>query len=94
MGESLHVSLNTDAVKSSYIQDICLLHIFCYNEFISFKHSKSQVEDLVVHKIKSRVAFKYTVIDSNGKQVNILIDDAVYVPTMTTQLLSLHQVDQ
>ena len=67
---------------------------FCYNEFISFKPSKSQVEDLVVHKIKSRVAFKYTVIDSNGKQVNILIDDAVCVPTMTTQLLSLHQVDQ
>ena len=67
---------------------------FCYNEFISFKPSESQVEDLVVHKIKSRVAFKYTVIDSNGKQVNILIDDAVYVPTMTTQLLSLHQVDQ
>ena len=37
---------------------------------------------------------KYTVIDNKGEQVNIIINDALYVPTLNTRLLSLQQLAQ
>ncbi len=37
---------------------------------------------------------KYTVIDNKGEQVNIIITNALYVPTLNTRLLSLQQLAQ
>ena len=37
---------------------------------------------------------KYTVLDDNGDQVNLLFKDAIHVPTMDVRLISLQQVAQ
>ena len=52
------------------------------------------MERLGIHKITGKGTVKYTVIDNEGKHINILIKNALYVPTLHTRLLSLHQLAQ
>ena len=58
------------------------------------KPSNGQVEGLGIHKIKGRGTVNYTVMDNYGDQVNIIIDNALYVPTLNTILLPLQQLTQ
>ena len=53
-----------------------------------------KVEGLGVHNIVGTGTLKYTVLDDNGDKVNLLINDAIHVPTMDVRLISLQQIAQ
>ena len=67
---------------------------FCREAFIPFKVNEEQVEGLGIHKITDKVTVKNTIIDNNGGNINILIKNILYVPTLHTRLLSLQQLAQ
>ena len=66
---------------------------YFYEDIITFKASEGQVEVLGI-KIIGRGTEKFSVIDNTGRHINILIKDALYVPTLHTRLLSLQQLAQ
>ena len=37
---------------------------------------------------------KYTVIDDQGKKVNLFIHDSIHVPTLDVRLISVQQLEQ
>ena len=53
-----------------------------------------KVEGLGIHKIRGTGTLKYTVLDKNGDKVNLLIKNAMHVPTMDARLISIQQIDQ
>ena len=55
---------------------------------------QGKVEGLGIHDITETGTLKYTVLDDNGDQVNLLINDAIHVPTMDVRLISLQQIAQ
>ena len=55
---------------------------------------KGKVEGLGVHNIVGTGTVKYTVLDDNGDKVNLLIKNAIHVPTMDVRLISLQQIAQ
>ena len=89
-----HVHFDSDAVEIILDSGCSFTISFCRDDFISFRPSVGQVEGLGIHKIKGRGTVKYTVLDNNGDKINILIKDALYVPTLTTRLLSIQQLAQ
>ena len=53
-----------------------------------------KVEGSGVHNIVGTGTLKYTVLDDNGDKVNLLINDAIHVPTMDARLILLQQIAQ
>ena len=53
-----------------------------------------KVEGLGIHKIRGTGTLKYTVLDDNGDKVNLLIKNAIHVPTMDVRLILIQQIAQ
>ena len=88
-GTSSHIHFDNNAVKI-ILDTWCSFTIsYDYKGFINLEPSTGQVKGLGVHKIKGRGTFKYTIVDNTGTQVNIIIEDALYVSTLDTRLLFL-----
>ena len=58
-------------------------------DYIKYKPMSEKVEGLGVHSIVRNGTLKYTVLDDNGDKVNLLINDAIHVPTTDVRLISL-----
>ena len=61
-------------------------------DFTSLPPFNGQVEGLGVHGILGKGTVTYIVIDNVGIKTNIIIDNTLYVPTLTT--MSLQQLSQ
>ena len=67
---------------------------FDLNDFISYKPSPGEVEGLGKHNIVGVGTFIFTVVTDSGYTTDIIIHDAIYVPTLNVRLLSIQQLCQ
>ena len=88
------VNFDSDAVEAILDTGCSTSISFERNDFINYKTMKGEVEGLGVHNIVSTGTIKYTVHDDNGDKVNLIIKDAIHVPTMDVRLISLQQIAQ
>ena len=92
--ENSHIYFDSDAVEIVLDSGCSFTISFCAADFITFKLSDGDITWLGVHKIKGKVTVKYTVLDEHGNKINILIQDVLYVLTLSTRLLSLQYLAQ
>jgi len=88
------VYFDSDAVEAILDTGCSTTISFELNDFIDYKPMKGKVEGLGVHNIVGTGTIKYTVLDDNGDKVNLLIKNAIHVPTMDVRLISLQQIAQ
>ena len=88
------VNFDSDAVEAILDTGCSTSISFERSDFINYKPMKSKVEGLGIHNIVGTGTIKYTVLDDNGDKVNLLVKNAIHVPTMDVRLLSLQQVAQ
>lgn len=88
------IKFDSDAVEAILNPGCSTSISFEFNDFINYRSMKGKVEGLRIHEIRGTGTLKYTVLDDNGDQVNLLIKDAIHVPTMDVRLISLQQVAQ
>ena len=89
-----NVYFDTDAVEAVLDTGCSVTLSSERSDFILYKPTIGQVEGLGVHNIVSTGTVKYTVIDDNGKKVNLLIRDSIHVPTLDVRLISVQQLAQ
>ena len=92
--ENSHIYFDSDAVEIVLDLGCSFSILFCAADFINLKPSDGDVTCLGVHKIKGEGTVKYTVLDEHGNKIDILIQDALYVSTLSTRLLFLQQLAQ
>ena len=88
------VKFDSDAVEAILDSGCSTSISFEENDFINYKPMAGKVEGLGIHKIRGTGTLKYTVLDDNGDKVNLLIKDAIHVPTMDVRLISIQQIAQ
>ena len=86
------IKFDSDAVEEILDSGCSTSISFEIKDFISYKPMKGKVEGLGIHNIKETGTLKYTVLDDNGDQVNLIIKDAIHVLTMDVRLISLQQI--
>ena len=62
--------------------------------FYKYQSISGKVQRLGVHNVVETSTLKYTFIDDNGDQVNLLINDNIHVPTTDAILIALQQIAQ
>ena len=88
------VNFDSDAVEAILDSGCSTSISFERNDFINYKPMNGKVEGLGVHNIVGTGTIKYTVLDDNGDKVNLLVKNAIHVPTMDVRLISLQQIAQ
>ena len=88
------VNFDSDAVEAILDSGCSTSISFERNDFIDYKPMNGKVEGLGVHNIVGTGTIKYTVLDDDGNSVNLLIKNAIHVPTMDVRLISLQQIAQ
>ena len=83
------VNFDSDAVEAILDTGCSTSISFERNDFINYKTMNGKVEGLGVHNIEGTGTIKYTVLDDNGDKVNLLIRNAIHVPTMDVMLILL-----
>ena len=76
------IKFDSDAVEAILDSGCSTSISFHKRDFIKYKPMSGKVEGLGVHNIVGTGTLKYTVLDDNGDEVNLLINDAIHVPTM------------
>ena len=61
------------------------------SDFITYEKDSGKVEGLGTHDIVGTGTVKYTVLDDNGNPRNIIIHDAIHVPSLEIRLISVQQ---
>ena len=89
-----NIFFDTDAVEAVLDTGCSVTLSSERSDFITYKPTTGQVEGLGVHKIVGTGTVKYTVMDDNGKKVNLLICDSIHVPTLDVRLISVQQLAQ
>ena len=74
------VKFDSDAVESMLDTGCSTFISFELNDFIDYKPTKGKVEGLGIHDIVGTGTLKYTLLDDNGDQVNVLIGNEIHVP--------------
>ena len=88
------ISFDTDA-KEAIVDTGCSRTLtYDRNDFISYKSCTGEVEGLGKHDIVGVGTVKYTVVTDSGHTTDIIIRDAIYVPTLDVQLISIQQYIQ
>ena len=88
------ISFDTDA-KECILDTGCSRTLtFDLKDFFSYKPSPGEVEGLGKHNIVGVGTVKFTVVTDNGYTTDIIINDAIYVPTLNVRLISIQQLCQ
>ena len=88
------VNFDSDTIEAILYTGCSTSISFEWNDVIDHKPMKGKVECLGIHNIVGTCTIKYTVLDDNGDKVNLLIKNAIHVPTIDVRLISLQQIAQ
>ena len=83
------ISFDTDA-KEAILDTGCSRTLtYDIGDFTTYEPCTGEVEGLGKHKIVGVGTVKYTVVTDSGNTTNIIINDAIYVPTLDVRLISV-----
>ena len=92
--ESNCISFDTDAIEAILDTGCSRTLTYDKNDFITYEPTTGEVDGLGTHKIVREGAVEYTVMDDNGYKTDIIIHEAIHVPTLDVRLISAQKFVQ
>ena len=89
-----HVAFDSDSFEAILDSGCSTTLTSKQSDFITYSKDSGEVEGLGTHDIVGTGTVQYKVLDDDGIIKNIVLHDAIHVPTLKIRLISIQQLAQ